>query len=53
MNIFLGNKFETLDYLDEAIDFEIPEFNFYTAGIIPDSSQGYLMANHHWQIKYN
>jgi lipopolysaccharide transport system ATP-binding protein len=51
MNIFLGNRYETIDFVDEAIDFEIPEYNFYEAGIIPDNSQGYLMAHHNWEIK--
>ena len=49
VNIFLGNKYETLDFLDEPLDFEIPEYIFYDAGIVPDSSQGYLMASHTWE----
>ena len=47
-NIFLGNKYETLDYLDDPLDFEIPEYIFYNTGIVPDNSQGYIMANHTW-----
>lgn len=50
INIFLGNRFETIDFLDEAIEFEIPDYLFYSAGIIPDTSQGALMAHHHWQL---
>ena len=50
MNIFLGNKYETLDYLDEPIDFEIPEYIYYDAGIIPDNSQGCIMASHKWAV---
>ena len=53
MKIFLGNKYETIDFIDEPIDFEIPEYNFYATGIIPDSSQGCAMAHHQWTIKYS
>jgi lipopolysaccharide transport system ATP-binding protein len=51
MHIFLGNKYETLDYLEDPVDFELPEYVFYSSSIIPDASQGYLMANHQWAIK--
>jgi lipopolysaccharide transport system ATP-binding protein len=51
INIFLGNKYDTIDYLDEPIDFDIPEYSFYSAGITPDNSQGYLMVKHSWEIK--
>lgn len=53
INIFLGSQYETLDYLDEAVDFEIPEYSFYDAGLLPDSSQGYVMAHHTWTLKSN
>ncbi len=53
MAIFLGNKYETLDYLDNPVDFELPDHSFYPAGIVPDASQGYLMANHSWTLKSN
>jgi lipopolysaccharide transport system ATP-binding protein len=51
MNIFLGNKFEALDYLEDPIEFELPEYVFYAASVMLDSTQGYLMANHQWTIK--
>jgi lipopolysaccharide transport system ATP-binding protein len=51
MHIFLGNKYETLDYLEDPVDFELPEYVFYSSSIVPDASQGYLMANHQWAIK--
>lgn len=53
INIFLGSQYETLDYLDVPVDFEIPEYSFYDAGLIPDSSQGYIMARHNWSLKNN
>jgi lipopolysaccharide transport system ATP-binding protein len=49
--IFLGNKYETLDYLDNPVDFELKDHSFYPGGIVPDSSQGYLMADHSWTLK--
>jgi lipopolysaccharide transport system ATP-binding protein len=51
MNVFLGNKYETFDYLDEPVDFELQQSVFYPAGIVPDNSQGYLMADYSWTLK--
>src|SRR5436190_433295 len=51
LTIFLGNKYETLDYLDTPVDFELRDHSFYPGGIVPDGSQGYLMANHSWTLK--
>jgi lipopolysaccharide transport system ATP-binding protein len=51
LTIFLGNKYETLDYLDNPVDFELRDHSFYPGGIVPDGSQGYLMANHSWTLK--
>lgn len=51
MHVFLGNKYETLDYLEDPVDFELQEYAFYLSSLIPDASQGYLMANHQWAIK--
>ncbi len=51
LTIFLGNKYETLDYLDSPADFEVGDQSFYPGGIVPDSSQGYMMANHSWTMK--
>ncbi len=52
MNIFLGNKFEVIDFLEEPVEFEIAEYDFYPSGIVPDGSQGNLLAPHHWHITY-
>jgi len=51
MNIFLGNRYETLDYLDDPVNFELKGSAFYPSGIIPDNSQGALMAAHTWILK--
>jgi lipopolysaccharide transport system ATP-binding protein len=51
MHVFLGNKYETLDYLEDPVDFELQEYAFYVSSLVPDASQGYLMANHQWAIK--
>jgi hypothetical protein len=51
MNIFLGNKYETLDYIENPLAFEIEEYPFYPANLIPDNTQGSLMANHQWTMK--
>jgi len=51
MNIFLGNKYETLDYLDDPVYFELKEYPFYPAGYVPDNAQGALMADHIWTLK--
>jgi lipopolysaccharide transport system ATP-binding protein len=51
MNVFLGTRYETLDYLDEPIDFELLQSAVYPSGIIPDNSQGYLMTDHKWILK--
>jgi hypothetical protein len=50
MQIFLGNKYETLDLVEDPLDFEMPEYAFYPTGLVPDNSQGYLMSNHQWTI---
>ena len=51
MNIFLGTRYETLDYLGEPVDFELPQSIVYPSGLVPDNSQGYLMADHTWTMK--
>lgn len=51
MNIFVGNKYETLDFTDTPLDFDIPEYVFYPGGITPDSSHGSVMTKHNWEIK--
>ena len=51
MNVFLGNKYETLDYLDEPVYFELKDYVFYPSGDIPDNTQGSLMADHTWTLK--
>ena len=51
MNVFLGNKYETLDYLDEPVYFELKDYEFYPSGYIPDNTQGSLMADHTWTLK--
>lgn len=51
MNIFLGDKYETLDYLEDPVGFELQEYAFYRVNTIPDHTQGSLMANHQWVMK--
>jgi len=51
MNVFLGDKYETLDYLDDPVVFELPQSIHYPAGIVPENEEGYLMADHTWILK--
>lgn len=50
MHIFLGNRYEALDYLDNPVAFELPESSVYPAGIVPDNTQGPLMADYTWTL---
>ena len=50
MHIFLGNRYEALDVLEDPVDFDLPDYVFYPVGIMPEGGQGYLMANHVWAI---
>jgi len=51
MNVFLGDKYETLDYLDDPVVFELPQSISYPSGIVPENEEGYLMAKHEWILK--
>ncbi|HEY4109822.1 ABC transporter ATP-binding protein [Puia sp.] len=48
LDVSLGSKFDTLDYLDEPLEFEVPEYSLYPTSVKPEGSQGYLMASHRW-----
>lgn len=49
MNIFLGNRYETLDFIDPSVYFRIPDFEFYSSKLLPDDSQGCLMVTQKWE----
>ena len=46
--IYLGNNYETLDYVDEGIYFEVMETDFGFKEI-PDASQGSILINQIWE----
>jgi lipopolysaccharide transport system ATP-binding protein len=48
LDVSLGSKYDTLDYLETPLEFEVPEYSFYPTAVKPEGSQGEMMATYRW-----
>jgi lipopolysaccharide transport system ATP-binding protein len=49
VHIYLGNGFETTDYIPGSLSFEVEPYPFFSK-MMPDSSHGPMLLQHKWRI---
>lgn len=48
VNLFLGNGFETLDFIHDAFQLEVKTRDFFPTNLIPDDTQGGVLVFQKW-----
>lgn len=48
VSIYLGNGFETFDYINDAFQLEVESQDFFPTNLTPDDTQGGLLVSQKW-----
>jgi len=50
VKLFLGRQYEAIHLVDAPVNLEVPPFEAFHSGLVPDAEQGPLVVDHAWTL---